>query len=120
MTTTNKFTLILIVIETISVVKIADNKLLSRDIDIKPPSSKNNTAVLPALVWKNPTKPSINSPVIFYSPHQDDETLAMGASIAECIRIGKPVYVVLFTNGASSAALLSLNGITPCRYHHTT
>ena len=55
----------------------------------------------PLCVWSNSLQPNPNQipPVIFYSPHQDDETLGMGASISEHVRKGRPVYVVLLTNG---------------------
>jgi hypothetical protein len=42
-------------------------------------------------------------PAIFLSPHQDDETLFMGAAIREHVLAGRPVIVVLLTDGGSSA-----------------
>ncbi|NWF90312.1 MAG: hypothetical protein HXY50_12740 [Ignavibacteriaceae bacterium] len=33
----------------------------------------------PIIVWQSQNQPSPSWPVIFYSPHQDDETLSMGA-----------------------------------------
>ncbi len=79
----------------------------------------NNENASPFLVWssKKQPNPSTLPPVIFYSPHQDDETIGMGASIAEHVRIGRPVYVVLFTNGASSSAIDILNGKEKCSFH---
>ena len=76
----------------------------------------------PLLVWTNPSQPnpSKNPPAIFYAPHQDDETLGMGASIANHVRMKKPVYVVLLTNGAYSKAIDILNGSSSCEFHHTT
>ncbi len=78
----------------------------------------------PLLVWSSSNQPdqisASSGPVIFYSPHQDDETLGMGAAIAENVRIGNPVYVVLFANGGGSAVLDVLNGKSPCPYHQTT
>jgi hypothetical protein len=75
----------------------------------------------PFLVWNSNKQPDPTSipPVIFYSPHQDDETIGMGASIAEHVRIGRPVYVVLFTNGAGSSAINILNGKEKCGSHNT-
>lgn len=84
-------------------------------------ASDTSKANPPALVWsaENQPNPSTISPAIFFTPHQDDETIGMGASIIEDVRIGRPVYVVLFTNGAVSGALEILNGAKPCTYHHT-
>lgn len=61
----------------------------------------------PLCVWSKTKQADPNklSPVIFYAPHQDDETLAMGASISEHVRKGRPVYVVLLTDGANSNML---------------
>ena len=75
----------------------------------------------PLLVWssKKQPNPDLIPPSIFYSPHQDDETIGMGASIAEHVRIGRPVYVVLFTNGAGSSAFNILNGKEKCSSHNT-
>ena len=77
---------------------------------------------LPLLVWNSPNQPyaAYSSPVIFYTPHQDDETLGMGSSIAANVREGKPVYVVLFANGGGSSALNILNGESFCWQHMTT
>lgn len=41
-------------------------------------------------------------PVVFLSPHQDDESLTMGAAIREHVLAGRTVYVVLLTDGSSS------------------
>jgi hypothetical protein len=83
-----------------------------------------NKIDFPLLIWSDIKQPdyisSYTGPVIFYAPHQDDETLAMGGSIAENIRMGNPVYVVLFGNGGGSKALETLNGKSPCNFHHTT
>lgn len=61
----------------------------------------------PLLVWSQNTQPNplITPPAIFYSPHQDDETISMAASISEHVRAGRPVYVVLLTNGANAGLL---------------
>lgn len=45
-----------------------------------------------------------NHPAIFFSPHQDDETMAMGASIEEHAKAGRQIIVVLVTDGQSSGA----------------
>lgn len=49
-------------------------------------------------------------PVVFYSPHQDDETLFMGQVIAHHALAGREVHVVLCSNGASSGARAEING----------
>ena len=38
----------------------------------------------------------------FFTPHQDDEVLSMGAAIQAMTNAGRPVYVVLLTDGGSS------------------
>lgn len=69
----------------------------------------------PVCVWTAPNVPratATNPPAIFFSPHQDDEALAMGASIAEHARSGRPVYVVLLSNGNNKVILSLLNGVS--------
>lgn len=80
--------------------------------------SDNFEFPIPELVWSAAVQPNpeLMRPAIFYPPHQDDETLGMGASISEHARTGHPVYVVLFTNG-ESAALGVLNGKEKCDFH---
>jgi LmbE family N-acetylglucosaminyl deacetylase len=41
-------------------------------------------------------------PAIFFSPHQDDEVLSMGASLKEHVQAGREVIVVLCTDGSGS------------------
>lgn len=43
-------------------------------------------------------------PVVFASPHQDDETLAMGSAIRDHIEQGYDVHILLQTNGVNSGA----------------
>jgi LmbE family N-acetylglucosaminyl deacetylase len=52
-------------------------------------------------------------PIIFYSPHQDDETLFMGHVIAHHTLIGRGVHVSLLTRGAGSVAIDAINGVRP-------
>lgn len=40
--------------------------------------------------------------VIYYIPHQDDETLSFGVSIIDDIEQGKDVHIVLLTDGSAS------------------
>lgn len=49
-------------------------------------------------------------PVVFYSPHQDDETLFMGQVITHHALVGREVHVVLCSNGSTSSALGEING----------
>ncbi|SHG06326.1 PIG-L deacetylase family protein [Ornithinibacillus halophilus] len=46
---------------------------------------------------------------IYYSPHPDDETLSMGASIVEELDNGHDVQIVLLTQGAASSAINKIN-----------
>lgn len=43
-----------------------------------------------------------DSHVVFYVPHQDDETLTFGVAIVNHLRYGHDVHVVLLTDGAAS------------------
>lgn len=49
-------------------------------------------------------------PIVFYSPHQDDETLFMGQIIAHHVLAGREVHVVLCSNGSTSEARREING----------
>jgi LmbE family N-acetylglucosaminyl deacetylase len=49
-------------------------------------------------------------PIVFYSPHQDDETIFMGQVIAHHALAGREVHVVLLCNGALSDARGEING----------
>jgi LmbE family N-acetylglucosaminyl deacetylase len=55
---------------------------------------------------------------IFYSPHPDDEVLSMGMAIAESIKNGDEVQVVLLTHGYDTNAINILNGEEYCKWHH--
>ncbi len=61
----------------------------------------------PNLIYSTSTLPK-GAPAIFYTPHQDDETLGMGASIAEHVRAGKAVFVVLLSNGENDLMLTQI------------
>ncbi len=84
-------------------------------------SSSEKEIETPKLIWEYDKKShNFKKPIaIFYTPHQDDETLAMGASIAEYVRKGYPVYVVLLTNGDNNSTITILNGTTKCEFHET-
>lgn len=50
------------------------------------------------------------APIVFYTPHQDDETLFMGQVIAHHALAGREVHVVLCSNGFGSSTLAEING----------
>jgi len=41
-------------------------------------------------------------PAVFFVPHQDDETLSMGASVIEHVMAGRQVYIVLVGDGTAT------------------
>lgn len=59
-----------------------------------------------------------NKTLIFYSPHQDDETLFAGVSIMNHLADGYDVHVVLVTDGKASGARNKLNGSWYCNWHN--
>lgn len=48
--------------------------------------------------------PPYNRPAVFFSPHQDDETLGMGGAIYEHVQAGRDVFLELMTDGSQSGA----------------
>jgi LmbE family N-acetylglucosaminyl deacetylase len=56
-------------------------------------------------------------PIVFYTPHQDDETLFMGQVIAHHALAGREVHVVLVSTGATSGARQEINGTVPDPTH---
>lgn len=50
--------------------------------------------------------------VFFLSPHQDDESLTMGAAIREHVIAGRTVYVILLTDGGASGVCKTMFGTT--------
>lgn len=54
------------------------------------------------------------APAIFYSPHQDDESLAMAGSIREHKEAGRQVILVLLTRGENGGLLDIMNGVANC------
>lgn len=68
-------------------------------------------AVVGSLAWgiihantSTPVYAANANPAIFFVPHQDDETLSMGASIITHLNAGRNVYVVLVGDGTSTGA----------------
>lgn len=59
----------------------------------------------------DPVPEASGRPIIFYTPHQDDETLWMGTVIAHHTLVGREVHVVSVTDGSTSAVRDSLNGL---------
>lgn len=55
-----------------------------------------------------------NKTVLYFVPHQDDELLTFGIDIAEEIKNGSDVHIILCTDGASSGVRLRLNDGTQC------
>lgn len=49
-------------------------------------------------------------PAVYFVPHADDETLSMSSDILRHLAIGRPVYMVLFTDGGKTAAKYAING----------
>src|ERR1051325_8863493 len=47
-----------------------------------------------------------NNPAIFFTPHPDDETLAMAGHIKQALAAGRTVVVELMTRGMGSGAFL--------------
>lgn len=58
-------------------------------------------------------------PAIFYAPHPDDEAIAMAGAIRRHKEEGRPVYLVLLTNGINRSLLNILNGSLECAWHRT-
>jgi len=70
---------------------------------------------VPMLIWSDPNQiwpDADHTPAIFYVPHQDDETLGMGAAISEHSRV-RPTWVILLTKGWSTEALGVVLGYNP-------
>lgn len=53
--------------------------------------------------------PPYARPVVFFSPHPDDETIGMGGAIAEHVAAGRSVIVELLTRGEATPARDVLN-----------
>ncbi|WP_176392133.1 PIG-L family deacetylase [Marininema halotolerans] len=56
------------------------------------------------------TKKAIPRPVIYLVPHADDETLTYGVDIQKERQRGRPIYLILFSQGEESIAREVLNG----------
>ena len=60
-----------------------------------------------AITLATPTQAYTGTPVVFFTPHQDDEVLSMGSAIREHVLAGRQVWVVLLTDGGASGACLT-------------
>lgn len=69
------------------------------------------TATIGVLAPVQPASAVFTSPdyAFFFTPHQDDEVLSMGAAIKAMTDVGRPVYVVLLTDGGSSQYCNNVN-----------
>ena len=54
--------------------------------------------------------------IIYYVPHQDDETLSMSVDILNNVEQGSNVILLLYTRGEGSRALKQLNGLSYSSY----
>jgi len=61
--------------------------------------------------------PPPDKPVVFFSPHPDDETLTMGGGIAEAVASGRPVFIELLTRGTASPVREILSDGKTHRWH---
>jgi LmbE family N-acetylglucosaminyl deacetylase len=86
---------------------------MNQEYSIKKSSDNDSIkSEIPQIIWENKKKKTKDlPPFIYYAPHQDDETIGMGASIAEKVRLGHPVYIVLLTNGANIEILKYLKSL---------
>lgn len=55
--------------------------------------------------------------ILYFSPHQDDELLTMGADICNSCLQNKEVHVILCTDGSKSPARQRLNNGESCSLH---
>ena len=55
--------------------------------------------------------------VLYFAPHQDDELLTMGIDIANSIKQGLDVHVILCINGSKSKVKNVLNNGKTCGFH---
>ncbi|MFF3889722.1 PIG-L deacetylase family protein [Streptomyces sp. NPDC001914] len=60
-----------------------------------------------------PAASAAAKPAIFYAPHQDDDAIGLAGSILEHKAAGRPVYLVLVTDGANPDLAQRMNA-DPC------
>jgi hypothetical protein len=69
---------------------------------------------------KKMNAPQNGKPVIYYCPHQDDETLSYSVDILNQLAVGRRVIVVLYTNEPDSTAQKAINGESYSRFWQGT
>jgi LmbE family N-acetylglucosaminyl deacetylase len=57
---------------------------------------------------RTPVCPPYTRPAVFFSPHQDDESLGMSGSVAAEVAAGRQVFLELMTGGQESAVRTTL------------
>jgi len=62
---------------------------------------------------RSPVASAAAKPAIFYAPHQDDDAIGLAGSILEHKAAGRPVYLVLVSNGRNPDLAVRMNG-DPC------
>ncbi|MHC5903877.1 PIG-L deacetylase family protein [Streptomyces sp. S6] len=62
---------------------------------------------------RSPSASAADKPAIFYAPHQDDDAIGLAGSILEHKAAGRPVYLVLVSNGRNPDLAVRMNG-DPC------
>ena len=77
-------------------------------------SDAENGRAYPVSPWDcSPYTGPFNNPAIFFSPHPDDDSLAMAGAIHQALAAGRTVVVELMTRGTGSNALRVLSGEDP-------
>lgn len=92
--------------------------LLLQQMQAANKTKSKGTNDTPVLVQTSASSSNSKKVDIFYSPHPDDEVLSMGMAIAECVKKGDEVHVVLLTHGYDSNAINILNGDVYCKWDH--
>ncbi|HEY8980719.1 MAG TPA: PIG-L family deacetylase [Streptomyces sp.] len=62
---------------------------------------------------RSPAASAAAKPAIFYAPHQDDDAIGLAGSILEHKAAGRPVYLVLVSNGRNPDLAVRMNS-DPC------
>jgi LmbE family N-acetylglucosaminyl deacetylase len=68
--------------------------------------------ILSAVACAHSTQAATLGPAIFLTPHQDDESLTMGAAIKQHVLAGREVIVILLTDGGASGVCKTMFGTT--------
>jgi hypothetical protein len=75
-----------------------------------PVASQASSMFASADIPEDYVPPATGRPIVFYAPHQDDETLFMGQIIAHHVLAGREVHVVLVTAGDTGIVHQDING----------